>query len=570
MTTPRTKHSEYKRKLVEWARIFEQEYGTSPTEEDRVASNTWNALNDKATYYKRMLKEQSVASSPSLQTPSPSGRRSSGSRRESSSRESRSRESSSRDKSRSRFGVRSHESSPDLLQKSRSPDLRASSSPEKSRRRSSRPVAEEEIVFDTAETAEAAADPGPPPLPEVPPALVEHPEVASLEAKARESREKLLKWERAYEREQGDPPRPEDRAASSTYTSYERKYDAYRSQLELLLAELKGQPVGAQIGPGDAPTRKKRLAISAEAGAGIADMGTIPVTHAVIPKGPEAEAAIEEASKNCVLFSGLGAAESRTVVDAMFEVRASAGQTLINEGEKGDNFYIVQGGNYAVFLKAVGPNPVVTYGRGDSFGESVLPRTTTIAHTSSKPHASSLQPPASQASSLSCALHVHCMCTACALHVHVRYMCTACALHVRCMCIARRARSHVQLPARCHGQVHSERRAVGFGPRHVPHPHLLQAGTPQPAHRARQPAPQPALQPAPRIAHGSLSRAAHLYAGPASDETYIAHTRTSSAYNIYIHICISQASEDRELATFLGSVALLSSLTQAQLGRPQP
>ena len=430
MTTPRTKHSEYKQKLVEWARIFVQEYGTSPTEEDRVASNTWNALNDKATHYKRMLKDQGVAPSPSLQTPSPSGRRSSGNRRESSSRESRSRESSGRDKSRSRFGVRSHESSPDLLQKSRSPDLRASSSPEKSRRRSSRLVAEEEIVFDTAETAEAAADPGPPPLPEVPPALVEHPEVASLEAKARESREKLLKWERAYEREQGDPPRPEDRAASSTYTSYERKYDAYRSQLELLLAELKGQPVGAQIGPGDAPTRKKRLAISAEAGAGIADLGTVPVTHAVIPKGPEAEAAIEEASKSCVLFSGLGAAESRTVVDAMFEVRASAGQTLINEGEKGDNFYIVQGGNYAVFLKAVGPNPVVTYGRGDSFGESLLPCTVTTA-PSSQTHTSSLQPPAPRASSLS---HVHGMCTAWALHVHG--MCTACAQHVHGMCTA--------------------------------------------------------------------------------------------------------------------------------------
>ena len=27
-------------------------------------------------------------------------------------------------------------------------------------------------------------------------------------------------------------------------------------------------------------------------------------------------------------------------------------------------------------------------------------------------------------------LHVHCMCTACALHVHVHCMCTACALHV--------------------------------------------------------------------------------------------------------------------------------------------
>ena len=517
MTTPRTKHSEYKRKLVEWARIFEQEYGTSPTEEDRVASNTWNALNDKATYYKRVLKDQGVASSPSLQTPSPSGRRSSGSRRESSSRESRSRESSGRDKSRSRFGVRSHESSPDLLQKSRSPDLRASSSPEKSRRRSSRPVAEEEIVFDTAETAEAAADPGPPPLPEVPPALVEHPEVASLEAKARESREKLLKWERAYEREQGDPPRPEDRAASSTYTSYERKYDAYRSQLELLLAELKGQPVGAQIGPGDAPTRKKRLAISAEAGAGIADLGTVPVTHAVIPKGPEAEAAIEEASKSCVLFSGLGAAESRTVVDAMFEVRASAGQTLINEGEKGDNFYIVQGGNYAVFLKAVGPNPVVTYGRGDSFGESLLPCTTTTA-PAAKPTHPACNPCIPGELALSCARQ-------CARHVHC--MCTACALHVHCVCIPRRARSHVQLPARRHGQVHSERRAVGPGPCNVPRHPLLQAGAPQPTHRARQPAPQPA----PRTTHGSLSRAAHLCAGLARAMRYaytlLIHTRTS-------------------------------------------
>ena len=447
MTTPREKHGEYKRKLVEWARIFEQEYGTSPSEDDRVASNTWNALNDKATYYKRMLKEQGNASSPNLNTPSPSGRRSSGNRRESSSRES----SGRRDKSRSRFGVRSHESSPDLLQKSRSPklspDIRGSSSPEKSRRRSRFPAAEEEIVFDTAETAEAAADVGPPPLPEVPPALVEHPEVASLEAKARESREKLLKWERAYEREQGDPPRPEDRAASSTYTSYERKYDAYRSQLELLLAELKGQPIGAQVGPSDAPTRKKRMAISAEAGAGIADLdATVPVIHAVIPKGPEAEAAIEEASRSCVLFSGLGAAESRTVVDAMFEVRASAGQTLINEGEKGDNFYIVQGGSYEVFIKALGPKTVVTYGRGDSFGESLRPCTTPANPTQQTPRIQ----PATQCmpGELSCALHVHRMCTACAPHVH--RMCTACALHVHRMCTEcalyvhpRRAGSHV-------------------------------------------------------------------------------------------------------------------------------
>ena len=73
---------------------------------------------------------------------------------------------------------------------------------------------------------------------------------------------------------------------------------------------------------------------------------------------------------------------------------------------------------------------------------------------------------------------------------------------------------------------------------------------------ARSPRPRHA----PRAAHGSLSRAAHLCAGQASDEIYISHTCMHC-------ISIPQASEDRELATFLGSVELLSSLTQAQLGR---
>ena len=47
----------------------------------------------------------------------------------------------------------------------------------------------------------------------------------------------------------------------------------------------------------------------------------------------------------------------------------------------------MQGGTYAVFLKAVGPNPVVTYGRGDSFGELALmyncPRAATVKCTAS-------------------------------------------------------------------------------------------------------------------------------------------------------------------------------------------
>ena len=66
---------EYRQKMAEWARIFEEEYGAPPTDDDRTASKTWNALNDKATYYRKQLKEQSGASSPSI-SPDKTSRRS--------------------------------------------------------------------------------------------------------------------------------------------------------------------------------------------------------------------------------------------------------------------------------------------------------------------------------------------------------------------------------------------------------------------------------------------------------------------------------------------------------------
>ena len=77
---------------------------------------------------------------------------------------------------------------------------------------------------------------------------------------------------------------------------------------------------------------------SAEAmGVGASDDVAANAPAVVIPKSKEAEASIAAAAKNCILFAGLGPAEFRTVVDAMFEVKATAGQTLIAEGEKGDN-----------------------------------------------------------------------------------------------------------------------------------------------------------------------------------------------------------------------------------------
>ena len=384
MASPRTKYQEYKQKMSEWTRIFEEEYGAPPTDDDRMASKTWNALNDKATYYKKQLKEQSGASSPSI-SPDKSSRRS----RRAGGGE---RERGERDSS---TGSRRRGDSGRPPRANDSPDAGRSRRSRGSRRHAPGEAVEEEpeeaAAAGTGGTS-AAATRGPPPLPEVDPALAEHPEVASLEYKAREAREKLLKWERAYEREQGEPPRAEDRAASNTYTSYEKKFDSYRAQLEALLAELAagGGPsvMGAGTGGADGSVRKKRLAVSAEGGAASAEDGVpAQVALSVIPKDADAEAAIEEASKNCVLFSGLGTSEYRTVVDAMFEVKASAGQTLINEGEKGDNFYMAQSGSYAVFISKLPGKPVKTYAKGEAFGELALmyncPRAATVKCTES-------------------------------------------------------------------------------------------------------------------------------------------------------------------------------------------
>ena len=62
-------------------------------------------------------------------------------------------------------------------------------------------------------------------------------------------------------------------------------------------------------------------------------------------------------------------------------------QVIINEGEKGDNFYIVQTGEFAVFLKKLPGKCVKTYSAGESFGELALlynsPRAATVKCTAS-------------------------------------------------------------------------------------------------------------------------------------------------------------------------------------------
>ena len=93
---------------------------------------------------------------------------------------------------------------------------------------------------------------------------------------------------------------------------------------------------------------------------------------AYVEKSKEATDFLREACRKVLLFSSLSESEFETVIGAMFELPASAGQILINEGEQGDNFYVAQSGMYAVHLKKIPGKPIKSYGPCESFGELAL------------------------------------------------------------------------------------------------------------------------------------------------------------------------------------------------------
>ena len=67
---------------------------------------------------------------------------------------------------------------------------------------------------------------------------------AAADARAKESLEKLRKWERAFERDYGEWPTDEDKGNSNTYQSCERKYRQLVTQMEQLIEDVGGNPPG--------------------------------------------------------------------------------------------------------------------------------------------------------------------------------------------------------------------------------------------------------------------------------------------------------------------------------------
>jgi len=133
--------------------------------------------------------------------------------------------------------------------------------------------------------------------------------------------------------------------------------------------------------PEDAPVpkpkgRSRRGAVSA---AVISEDDAASYVKKVIPKDYKTMAALSKAIEKNVLFSHLDDAERSDIFDAMFQVKHGDGETIIQQGDDGDNFYIIDSGEADVY---VNDQLVVSISPGGSFGELALiygtPRAATV------------------------------------------------------------------------------------------------------------------------------------------------------------------------------------------------
>merc|ERR1719216_459685 len=127
---------------------------------------------------------------------------------------------------------------------------------------------------------------------------------------------------------------------------------------------------------------KRRGAISAEP---IREEDIESYVKKVVPKDYKTMAALSKAIAKNVLFSHLDENERSDIFDAMFPVNALPGEVIIQQGDEGDNFYIIDTGEVEVYVN--GKKKMVTIGEGGSFGELALiyglPRAATVKASSS-------------------------------------------------------------------------------------------------------------------------------------------------------------------------------------------
>jgi len=121
---------------------------------------------------------------------------------------------------------------------------------------------------------------------------------------------------------------------------------------------------------------RRRGAISAEP---ITEEDASSYVKKVVPKDYKTMSSLSKAISKNILFSHLDENERSDIFDAMFPDSAEQGEVIIQQGDEGDNFYIIDTGEVEVFVNG---EKMLTIGEGGSFGELALiygtPRAATI------------------------------------------------------------------------------------------------------------------------------------------------------------------------------------------------
>lgn len=99
-------------------------------------------------------------------------------------------------------------------------------------------------------------------------------------------------------------------------------------------------PMPSQVQP-----VRRRGAISAEP---ITEEDVATYVKKVVPKDYKTMASLSKAIAKNVLFSHLDENERSDIFDAMFPVNAIPGEVIIQQGDEGDNFYIIDSGDVEV------------------------------------------------------------------------------------------------------------------------------------------------------------------------------------------------------------------------------
>merc|ERR1712071_441573 len=103
---------------------------------------------------------------------------------------------------------------------------------------------------------------------------------------------------------------------------------------------------------GAVPTRPRRGGISAET---MTEEEATNYVKKVVPKDYKTMEALAKAIAKNVLFSHLDENERSDIFDAMFPVNGHSGEIIIQQGDEGDNFYVLDQGeveviNFFIFI----------------------------------------------------------------------------------------------------------------------------------------------------------------------------------------------------------------------------